>query len=188
MPGTTAYPSFPISFNTAWSGLGAFPAPYPHTRPVTLGSTATTTELAEQVGHLAGNFEIPAGVSAAIERAFADADKPAVGIWARVPHYVATMPYPAASAALLDALSRMTGLMVDTSELHRAGDSARQQIDGLVANNPEHLAMVRQLEAQVDAGDDHVAGRASGLFSNTGNLPSGDELAAELERFLRDQQ
>lgn len=168
-------------------GLGAFPAPYPHTRPTTLGSTATTAELATQIGHLQGGYEIPAGVSAALERAFADVGKPAVGIWARVPHYVATMPYPAASAALLDALARVTGLVVDTAELHRSGSNAREQIDGLIANNPEHLAMVRQLEAQLESGDDHIAGQGSTPFADPGNLPSGDELAAELERYLRDQ-
>ena len=169
-------------------GVGAFPAPYPHTRPTTLGTTATTPELAAQIGHLQGGYEIPAGVSALLERSFADVGKPAVGIWARVPHYVATMPYPAAAAAVLDALARVTGIVVDTAELHRTGATAREQIDALVANNPEHVAMVRQLEAQLENGDDHIAGQgATQPFGDPANLPSGDELAAELERFLRDQ-
>ncbi len=163
--------------------LGAFPAPAPHTRPVTLGSTATTTDLAERVGFVEAAFEIPAGVSAAIERAFADNDKPAVGIWARVPHYVSQMLYPAASAAILDGVARVTGLVLDTDELHRNARTVSAQIDSLVANNPEHIEMVRQLESQVDS---EGAPRMT-MVSDGSPLPTGDELAAELERFLREQ-
>ena len=167
-------------------GFGAFPAAAPHTRAVTLGSTATSVELAERVGYIDSTFDIPAGVQAAIERAFADIDKPAVGVWARVPHYSATMPFPAASAALLDCLARLTGLVIDTTELHNAGAMAIQQIDALVRNNAEHVDMVRKLEEQVD---NEAARRSSSgaPFVDMQNLPSGDELAAELERFLREQ-
>lgn len=169
-------------------GFGAFPAPAPHTRSVTLGSTATTSELAERVGFIESAFEIPGGIQAAIERGFADAGKPAVGIWARVPHYVATMPYPAASAAIVDCLTRLTGLVVDTQDLHARGHSAFTQIEQLVAGNPEHLEMIRNLEAQVDAEAVQRAGaRSTGESFDSGNLPTGDELAAELEKFLREQ-
>lgn len=161
-------------------GLGAFPAPYPHTRPITLGATATNQELADRIGHLAGTFEIPAGCQAALERGFAEADIPAVGIWARVPHYVAAMPYPAAAAGLLDALARISGLVVSSEELHVADIQARRQIDELVAKNPDHVDMVRKLEAQESAGSDQWRPGLS-------DLPSGEELAAELERFLREQ-
>jgi proteasome assembly chaperone (PAC2) family protein len=163
-------------------GLGAFPAPWPHTRPLVLSSTATTRDLADQIGHLSGTFDVPAGVHAALEQAFGDEGIPAVGIWARVPHYVAAMMYPAAPAALLDALRRLSGLDVDTAELHTAATAARQQIDALVANNPEHVEMVRKLEEQLDA-----TGSAGGPGRIEGPLPTGDELAAELERYLRDQ-
>jgi PAC2 family len=168
--------------------FGAFPAPAPHTRPVTLGSTATTRELADRVGFVDATFDIPAGVQAAIERGFADAGKPAVGIWARVPHYAATMPFPAASAAILDCLTRLTGLVIDTDELHIRGRSAIAQIEQLVSGNPEHVEMVRQLEHQVD---NDVAERSANAQANPAfkveDLPTGDELAAELEKFLRDQ-
>ena len=166
-------------------GLGAFPAPVPHTRSVTLGSTATSEDLAQRVGFLPASFEIPAGASAAIERAFADIDKPAVGIWARVPHYVAAMPFPAASASILDALARVTGLVIDTDELHRDGRVAVQQIEQLVANNPEHIEMVRTLERQADSeNEQQLSGAAP--FTDA-SIPTGDELAAELEKFLREQ-
>ena len=164
--------------------FGAFPAAAPHTRPVTLGATATTTELATRVGFIDASFDIPAGIQAAIERAFGDAGKPAVGIWARVPHYAATMPFPSAAAALLDCLARLTGLVIDTAEMHGAGAAAIQQIDQLVRNNPEHVEMVRTLERQVD--DEATSAAPTPLASDIADLPSGDELAAELEKFLRD--
>jgi hypothetical protein len=166
-------------------GFGAFPAPTPHTRAITLGSTATTEELARQVGFIEASFEIPAGIQAAIERAFAEIGRDAVGIWARVPHYAAAMPYPAAAAAILDCAARLTGLVIDTEDLRRASSQAIQQIESLVANNPEHIDMVRRLEEQVDAEDNMRAGKPTPV--DLGTLPSGDELAAELERFLRDQ-
>jgi predicted ATP-grasp superfamily ATP-dependent carboligase len=161
-------------------GLGAFPAPVPHTRPLRLAATATTQELAEQVGFLPATIEVPSGIHGALERAFADAGLPALGIWARVPHYVAAMPYPAASAALLDKLAQLAGLEIDTSALHQASATTRQQIDQLIANSEEHTAMVRQLEEQHDQG--------AQIIFDPGTVPSGDEIAAELERFLRGEQ
>src|SRR5947199_8716844 len=98
-------------------GLGAFPAPVPHTRPVRLASTATSPELAARVGFVHGTLDVPGRVQSALGRAFADADLPAVTLWARVPHYVAAMPYPAASAALLDGLAQLAGIEVDSREL-----------------------------------------------------------------------
>jgi hypothetical protein len=161
-------------------GLGAFPAPVPHTRPVRLSATATTAELAETVGFMPAVIEVPGGIHASLERGFADAGIPAVGIWAQVPHYAAAMPYPAASAALLDKLSAMAGVPIDSSGLHTAGGQTRTQIDQLIANSDEHQSMVRQLERQVD--QEPAPGPAMG------RLPSGDEIAAELERFLRGEQ
>ena len=74
--------------------------------------------------------------------------------------------------------------MLDTSELHNSAVIARQQIDSLIHNNPDHATMVEQLEQQVDQG---VMAPGGGSFGPLGDLPSGDELAAELEKFLRDQ-
>ena len=118
---------------------------------------------------------------------FAEAGKPAVGVWARVPHYAATMPFPAAAAALLDCVARLSGLVIDTSELHNAGVAAVQQIDALVRNNPDHVEMVRKLEQQIDSEDTMRGATSPTLARDLENLPSGDELAAELEKFLRDQ-
>jgi predicted ATP-grasp superfamily ATP-dependent carboligase len=159
-------------------GLGAFPAPVPHTRAVRLVGTSTDSELATKVGYLPASIDVPSGVQGALEMAFGQAGVPAVGLWARVPHYVSAMPYPAASASLLDGLARMTGIEVDTSVLHSAASATNNQIEQLIAGSDEHATLVRQLEAQHDS-------EQAQAQADFGDLPSGDELAAELERFLR---
>jgi len=160
-------------------GLGAFPAPAPHTRPVKLAATAPaqSADLIARVGIVQGELEVPAGVSSALELAFGDAGIDAVSLWARVPHYVAAMPFPEASAALIDGLSAISGLSFDSSALRGAADNSRRQVDDLIAGNIEHLDMVQKLEESVDDSE----GNALGLDE----LPSGDEIAAELEQFLR---
>src|SRR4051794_14449039 len=162
-------------------GLGAFPAPVPHTRPVRLASTATTQELAARVGFVPGRLDVPGSVQSALERAFAEAGMPAVTLWARVPHYVSAMPYPAASAALLDGLAELAGIEIDSRELKSAAAVTHQRIDELIANSDEHSQMVQQLETQVDA-------EAAPTAMDLNSLPSGDEIAAELERFLRGER
>ncbi len=159
-------------------GLGAFPAPVPHTRPVRLVGTSPNPELAARVGVLPASIEVPSGVQGALEVAFGEASIPAVGLWARVPHYVAAMPYPAASAALLEGLGRIAEIEVDSKALHASASVTNQQIGQLLAGSDEHTALVRQLEEQAD--QELMSGAA-----DFGDLPSGDELAAELERFLR---
>ncbi|MDQ1372712.1 MAG: hypothetical protein QOJ09_50 [Actinomycetota bacterium] len=161
-------------------GLGAFPAPVPHTRPTRLAATASSPELAARVGFVPGAIDVPAGIEAALEVEFAEAGIPAIGLWARVPHYAAAMPYPAAAAALIEGLSTIGGLALHTSELHAAAERTNTQIDELIANSDEHRAMVTQLETQVDTSDGD-----SGFDGSA--IPSGDEIAAELERFLRGQ-
>lgn len=157
-------------------GLGAYPAPIPHTRPGRVVSTATARDLAERVGYVHGQIDVPSGVHGAIERRCADVGLQAVGLWAQVPHYAATMAYPEAAAMLLESLDSTTNLRFDASKLDDEGRQTKQRLDELVANSQEHTEMVRQLEQHYDALE--VEGQL---------LASGDELAAELERFLRDQ-
>ncbi len=159
-------------------GMGAFPAPVPHTRPLSLAATATDAELANRVGVVSGTLEVPAGVLVAVERRFAEAGIPAIGLWARVPHYAAAMPYPEASLLLLQGLADIAGITVDTTPLREAADATRERLDELIANSAEHSALVRQLEARADA-------EAEPTPEGWGDLPSGDELAAEFERFLQ---
>lgn len=162
-------------------GLGAFPAPVPHTRPTRLASTAATQELANRVGFVGGSMEVPVGIHAAIEHACQVVGMPAVGVWARVPHYLSASPYPAAAAALIDGLSKVSGLNVHSGDLNAEAESARVRIDSLVAESDEHQALVRQLEAQVDAEDNATAPDAT---------PKPDELRQglrDIESFLREQ-
>ena len=159
-------------------GLGGFPAPVPHTRPVRLVATSTSPDLAGKVGFMPATLEVPAGVQGALEYAFGQAGIPALGLWARVPHYASGMPFPAASVALLRELGRVGDLELDLSGLQGAADNSLMQLEQLISANEEHSAMVRQLEAQHDSDQ----GMSTTDFRN---LPSGDEIAAELERFLR---
>jgi proteasome assembly chaperone (PAC2) family protein len=159
-------------------GLGAFPAPTPHTRPVRIIGTApaTSANLLTRVGTVSGELEVPAGISSALELGFSEVDMEIVTLWARVPHYVASMPYPQASAALIDGLASIAGLTLDAGSLRASAEEARQRVDDLITNNPDHTTMVEQLEEAAD----EVEG-----VSLSDELPSGDELAAELEKFLR---
>ena len=167
-------------------GMGAFPAPVPHTRRGSLAATATSPELAARIGVVNGTLEVPAGILVAVERRFADVGIPAIGLWARVPHYAAGMPYPEASVLLLDGLAKVADIVVDASPLEEAAGATRERLDELIANSVEHQNLVSQLEARVDA----EAEKAQGAdLSDMGpeaweNLPSGDELAAEFQRFL----
>lgn len=163
-------------------GLGAFPAPAPHTRPIRLAATAppASADLVPRVGVVQGEIDVPSGVWGALELAFGEVGIPAVGLWARVPHYVAGMAFPAASAALLDGLAELSGLSIDSSALHTAADTSRQQVDELIARSTEHNDLVRQLESNVDT--------TEGNPLDIGQVPTGDELAAELERYLRDDR
>ena len=163
-------------------GLGAFPAPTPHTRPVRLASTVPpqSADLAGRIGTVHGTLEVPAGVQAALEVALGAVGIPVIGLWARVPHYVSAMPYPESSAALIEGLCAVTGTVLDTVELRTAGEASRIQVDELIGANPDHLEMVRRLEAAIDSEEGTPLGFAS-------ELPSGDEIAAELEQFLRNE-
>jgi predicted ATP-grasp superfamily ATP-dependent carboligase len=159
-------------------GLGAFPAPTPHTRPVRLIGTApaASKHLLALVGSVTGELEVPAGIGTALELGFAEVDMDILTLWARVPHYVASMPYPQAAATLIDGLARVSGLTLDAGHLRASAEEARQRVDELVTNNPEHSSMVERLEAAADQTEGTSLGE---------ELPSGEELAAELEKFLR---
>jgi hypothetical protein len=161
-------------------GFGGFPAAAPHTRPVRLACTATTPELAAQIGFVSGAIEVPAGIEAVLELELARAGVPAVGLWARVPHYVAAMPFPAAAVVLLDGLASVSGLVIDSDVLAEAAEAARTKVDELISQSREHVAMVRQLERSMD----ELEGEAAEVFPDM-EAVSGDVIAAELERYLR---
>jgi predicted ATP-grasp superfamily ATP-dependent carboligase len=155
--------------------LGAYPAATAHTRPTTVVSTATTEELAELVGYIPGSVDVPAGVAAAITQRCSEVGLPAVGLWAQVPHYAAAIPAPAASMAHIGMLERVAGLHFPTDDLAEEAAATIEHINALVASNPEHLAMVEDLE------------RRSAMADEGGFTLDGDELMAEVEEFLREE-
>jgi proteasome assembly chaperone (PAC2) family protein len=163
-------------------GLGAYPAPVPHTRPTRLAITAGDATLVGP-NMVRATIDVPAGVQAAIERRATEVGLAAIGLWAQVPHYVAAMPYPAASVALIEGLESVAGLRIESQALRDEAETTRQRIDSLIRENDEHVRMVQQLESASDS--EQPAGTSTDL--GAGPLPSGDELAAELERFLREQ-
>lgn len=165
-------------------GLGAYPAAAPHTRPVLLSSTSSTDDLAATTGMVRGTIDVPAGVEAVLEHRFAEVGLPAVGVWAQVPHYVAAMRYPAAAARLIEGVNDVAGTDFTPAPLMDEVAGMRARIDELVTGNPQHLAMIRQMEAAYDAALEAMDAGDSGLG---GPLPSGDDLAEELQRFLREQ-
>lgn len=158
-------------------GLGAFPAPTPHTRPVLVTSTASDQALAARIGYMQGARERPARMIDVIGAYCADVDVPSIGLSARIPHYVGQTPYPAGSIALLEALESLTGLSFDLSDLREAAAATREQLDEVIASSEEQVAMVHQLERQYESSDLTIVSES--------DLPSGEEIAAELERYLR---
>jgi proteasome assembly chaperone (PAC2) family protein len=168
------------------TSLGAYPFAVPHTRPSLVSATSPSADLVAQLGFRANSVDVPAGAVAALEQKMHERDIPAAGLWAQVPHYVAAMSYPAASVALLDALQMVTGIATPARELRREMVLQRERLDQLVQGNEEHQEMVARLERLYDDG-----GLAPSVGTGDGEaleLRSGDELAAEVERFLREQK
>ena len=161
--------------------LGAYPFATPHTRASRLSSSSPSADVIASVPYLKNSVDVPAGMSAVLEHALTEAGIASLGIWVQVPHYVSAMTYPAASVELLDGLRTVTGVNVAGQGLTREAEVQRARIDQLVSGNDEHSDMVHQLEQAYDA----LAQQAPPLDAN--DLPSADELAAEFEQFLRDQ-
>jgi hypothetical protein len=157
--------------------LGAYPAAVPHTRAIRIvqaGNALAADRVpgAEPVEGYTG----PIGAGAALQVLLEEASVPAVGLWAEVPHYLGSSPYPAGALALVRLVAATLGTEVDTAELEAAAKLHRQQVDEAVADHHEAQEMIRALEQHVDSGQQGQ------------DLPSGEDLAAEIERFLRTQQ
>lgn len=167
---------------TKMIALGAYPYGAPHTRPVGLSSTTPSETLARRLRHSRNSLDAPAGVAAVLEHELHGRGIEAMGFWAQIPHYVATMAYPAGTAALIEAVSAEAGLVLDTTTVVKEALTQRERLDQLVASNPEHAEMLSKLEEAYDTMHSPAA------IDIASNLPSADQLAAEVEQFLRDQQ
>ncbi|HOT80603.1 MAG TPA: PAC2 family protein [Microthrixaceae bacterium] len=161
-------------------GLGAYPAPVPHTRDTNLALTSPSTELLDShTGFFRGTIDVPAGIQSAIEMSTHDVGISSMALWAQVPHYISGMNYPAGSLALVEGLGRVAGLSFPTASLALEATSTRHRLDELVSGNRQHEEMLRQLEEVADAAP---------AVDDLGPIPSGDEIADEFQKFLRDQE
>ncbi|HHC08422.1 MAG TPA: PAC2 family protein [Actinobacteria bacterium] len=156
--------------------LGAVPAPVPHTRPVRVVATASDPGLLATGDELLPNeLVVPAAALSVFRKTLADAGIPTVGYWAQVPHYVGE-PYHAGQLALLEHLSRQLELDIPVGSVAAAATQQREELDRIVASRDDARAYVARLEAIVDRDEPRSAFEP----------PDGDDLVAEIERFLRE--
>jgi proteasome assembly chaperone (PAC2) family protein len=156
--------------------LGSLLADVPHTRPAPVTTSATDPELLKELDLQASRYEGPTGVVGVLQDACRGAGIPSVSLWAAVPHYVSLTPSPRAAKSLCDRLAALLDIPLDTAELGEASDAYMQQVSEAVAADEDTAAYVDELESRVDEADEES------------ELPSGESLAAELTRFLRERE
>jgi predicted ATP-grasp superfamily ATP-dependent carboligase len=154
--------------------LGALLADVPHTRPAPVTGTASDLELVEQLGLQASRYEGPTGIVGVLHDAFREASIPSISLWAAVPHYVSLAPSPRAALALCERLGDLLETKIDTNELEQAVDAYTQRVTEAVATDEDTAEYVQELERRAEMIDET-------------SLPSGESLAAELTRFLRER-
>src|ERR1044071_6522971 len=154
--------------------LGSLLADVPHTRPAPVTGSATDPELIDKLGLQASRYEGPTGMVGVLHDACGRAGLKSASLWAAVTHYVSLTPSPRAAKALVDRLAVLLGADVDTSELDEAAEAYAKQVSEAVAADEETSAYVQDLERRVDELEES-------------DIPSRDALAAELTRFLREQ-
>jgi len=152
-------------------GLGGMPTLVSHRRPVSVLTTATSRSLAQEVGAWRADYTGPTGAQTALQVALGDAGIPGLGLWAQVPHYVSATPSPPAISALLSRVRELAGVETDLTALDSQVDEYLGRVEEGLSERPDVAEMVRNIEASEDSGE----------------IPSGDELASEIERFLREQ-
>jgi len=155
--------------------LGALQDEVPHTRPVQITGFASDEGLVERLGLQSSNYEGPTGITGAILAACQDSGLPCASLWASVPHYIAAAPNPKAALALVRKLEGLVGVSVDAQELESDAGRYEAQVSAAVAQDPDVQAFVERLEA---AALEEEAGTAH-------DVPSGDVIAREFQRFLR---
>ena len=155
--------------------LGALLADVPHTRSAPVTGSASDEELVEQLGLSASRYEGPTGIVGVLHDVCGKRGIPSASLWAAVPHYVSLTPSPRGALALCERLGSVLGVEIDADELEEAARNYEEQVSEAVASDEETAAYVDELERRSDQLDDAT------------ELPSGDALAAELTRFLRER-
>lgn len=158
--------------------LGALLADVPHSRPVSVAANAQDPSLVEDLELSSSAYEGPTGITGVLHRLCADAGLPSVSFWASIPHYLPSVPSAPGALALLESVSGLLGAEVDTSQLEQTASDYQEQVSAAVSRDSDLASYVRMLEERFD----------SQASQDTSNIPSGDELARELENFLRHQR
>jgi len=161
------------------------PMGIPHTRPLGVITHATRPGLVTSKVPLPSKLQVPASASSLMEFRFGEAGKDAIGLVVQVPHYLSQAAYPTAALTLIDALTEVTGLDLPALELREAADRTNELIDRQVAESAEVAELVQGLEAQYDAA---ITRDGENLLAEGEEMPTADELAAQFEQFLADQQ
>jgi predicted ATP-grasp superfamily ATP-dependent carboligase len=169
-----------LGVGTAVSFLG-IPAGVPHTRPLGVIAHATREDLLAGHQRLESRIQVPGSAPALLELRLGEADRDAVGFAVQVPHYLAQAVYPPAALALLGSVTAVTGLEVAEGQLREAAERTNEAIERQVAESAEVTELVQALEQQYD-----TAAQDAGVLSD-GEIPSGEELAAQFERFLAER-
>ncbi|GAC00221.1 MULTISPECIES: proteasome assembly chaperone family protein [Gordonia] len=167
-------------------GLNAIPMAVPHTRPPSITAHGSDPDALGDLPRWGSAMKLPASASMLLELRMGEHDYRASGLSVHVPHYLAQTNYPAASARLLSAVAELAGLDLPLAALESAAEKVRAQVDTEVEGNSEIESVVAALETQYDTFTQAAEERAS-LLAAEESLPSGDELGAELERFLAEQ-
>ena len=155
--------------------LGALLADVPHTRPSPVTGAASDPVLVEQLGLSHSRYEGPTGIVGVLHDSCQAAGLPSASLWAAVPHYVQLTPSPRAAKALCERLGLLLGGSIPTGELDEAAGEYARQVSEAVQSDEETASYVEELERRVDE------------LEASENLPSGDAIAAELTRFLRER-
>ncbi|MGH9264009.1 MAG: PAC2 family protein [Acidimicrobiales bacterium] len=161
--------------------LGALLADVPHTRPVRVTGTAADAELVRRLHLTRSTYEGPTGIVGVLHDAFSRAHLPSASLWAAVPHYVAATPSPKAALALVERVASLLSTTLVTADLQVAAADYDRQVSEVVAADDDIAAYVRRLEMGGDDDDDQVD------LADM-EMVSGDALADELERYLREQR
>ncbi len=156
--------------------LGALLADVVHTRPTSITGLASDESLVERLDLRSTRYEGPTGITGVLHAACAEAGMPSASLWAAVPHYIAATPNPKAALALVRRLEGLVGVSVDASELESASADYERQVNLAVQSDPEVQAFVERLEAAAEDQEPDLSPR---------DMPSGDTLAREFQRFLR---
>ncbi|GAA3021694.1 proteasome assembly chaperone family protein [Microbacterium dextranolyticum] len=171
---------------TSVTWVHAIPMPVPHTRPIGTTVSGTRSELTEAHSVWKPHTQVPATMGHLLELRLAESGAAVAGFVLLVPHYLADTEYPAAALAGLDSISVATGLVFDADDVRDENREYLAKVDDQVEGNAELTTMLRTLEERYDG---YMAGSTLAQpIIHTGDLPSADELAAELERFLADRR